>query len=230
MTKEKLIQLLIHEGYLKSSDIIQAFEKMEREYFVPAASKEYAYENRPLPLPCGKAVISQPLTVAFMLELLDPREGEKILEIGTGSGWQTALLAYCVCPTRFKINEEEENKLNEKNVGQILCGSVISIDRETDCKKYAEANLKKYEIENEKIIALLCRDGLRGYKKESPYDKIIASVAINKIPHEWKSSLKVGGRMVFPMRQSIYVIEKTGKNSFSEKSYFGFSFQKLISG
>jgi|GEM_PF-677515 len=229
MTKEKLISFLIGEGYLKNQNIIRAFEKVDRADFVPDDQKEYAYENRPLPLFGGKAAISQPLVVAFMLELLDPRSGEKILEIGTGSGWQTALLSCLVCNLEF-----EEKSPEEKNVKKILsqngvCGHVVSIERESDLKKFAEENLKKYCITDKGIVTLLCRNGLRGYKKESPYDKIISGAAPKEVPNEWKKMLKIGGRMVFPMGQSIFALEKTGKNSFSEKSYFGFSFQELIS-
>ncbi len=226
MTKEKLIHGLIREGYLNRAHIKKAFEVVDRGLFVPDDFKLYAYENRPLPLLGGKAAISQPLVVAFMLELLDPREGEKILEIGTGSGWQTALLSYCVCSSPYE--NQKDNEDSQRNISQGLCGMVISIERERDIKQYAEEHLKRFGIENGKNVVLLCRDGSRGYKKESPYDKIIAGASVAQVPQEWKTSLKVGGRMVFPSKQSIIMLEKTGKNSYMEKSYFGFSFQELL--
>src|SRR3972149_2720436 len=94
-----LIKELMEEGILKTPSIIDAFEKVDRKDFVPEELKDRAYLNTPLPIGYGQT-ISQPLTVAFMLELLQPEKGNKILEIGSGSGWQTALLAYIVSGER----------------------------------------------------------------------------------------------------------------------------------
>ena len=90
-----LIKELMAEGILKTPSIIEAFEKVDRKDFVPEELKDKAYLNTPLPIGYGQT-ISQPLTVAFMLELLQPQAGDKVLEIGSGSGWQTALLAHMV--------------------------------------------------------------------------------------------------------------------------------------
>src|SRR3989344_7987902 len=88
-----LIEKLIREGHLKSRRIIEAFQQIDRARFVPVELKQKAYLNEPLPIGFNQTM-SQPLVVAFMLELLDPRPGERILEIGAGSGWKTALLAH----------------------------------------------------------------------------------------------------------------------------------------
>ena len=90
-----LVKELISSGYLKTPEIIDAFQKIDRKDFVSDEYKDRAYVNAPLPIGYGQT-ISQPLTVAFMLELLQPEKGNKILEIGSGSGWQTALLARVV--------------------------------------------------------------------------------------------------------------------------------------
>ena len=97
-----LIKELMEEGILKTPSIIGAFEKVDRKDFVPEELKDKAYLNTPLPIGYGQT-ISQPLTVAFMLELLQPQTGDKVLEVGSGSGWQTALLACIVSGDRLLL-------------------------------------------------------------------------------------------------------------------------------
>src|SRR3989338_5427773 len=94
-TNEQLIALLQKEGYLKTQSVIGAFQAIDRKDFVPADLADKAYANEALPIG-EKQTISQPLVVAFMLEILGVKAGEKILEVGTGSGWKTALLAELV--------------------------------------------------------------------------------------------------------------------------------------
>ena len=94
-TKEAIIALLIEDGYLKTPAVIEAFRAIDRRDFVPAAVAGEAYTNHPLPIGVEQT-ISQPLVTAFMLELLAPQPGDKVLDIGAGSGWQTALLAKIV--------------------------------------------------------------------------------------------------------------------------------------
>ena len=92
---ENLINSLISDGYLKTPLLIEAFKNIDRQDFVPEEYKNSAYINEPLPIGFEQT-ISQPLTVAFLMELLEPKPGEKILDIGAGSGWSAALLAYVV--------------------------------------------------------------------------------------------------------------------------------------
>lgn len=207
MTKDKLLDELIREGYLKTPSIIEAFQKIDRADFVPADFKDSAYLNVPLLIGQGQT-ISQPLTVAFMLELLEPKEGEKILDIGTGSGWQAALLAEIV---------------GER-------GKIITIERIPELVNMAGENLAKYNFCEKGIVKLIQGNGVRGYKEEAPYDKIIAAAAALKIPYAWKKQLKIGGKIVAPVRQSIILLEKTERDHFSKKEYFGFSFVPLVGG
>lgn len=209
MTQKKLIEKLIEEKYLKSPLIIEAFQKIDRQDFVLEKQKEYAYVNQAMPIGENQT-ISQPLTVAFMLEKLNPQPGEKILDIGSGSGWQAALLSYIVS----KNNNE--------------AGKIFSIERVSKLKEMAETNLKKYNFIEKEIAQVIKGNGIDGYISQAPYDKIIAAAAGDKVPQAWKKQLKTGGRIVAPVKSSIYVLNKTSNEDFDEKQYFGFSFVPLI--
>jgi protein-L-isoaspartate(D-aspartate) O-methyltransferase len=209
MEKEELINELILNGYLKNDSLISAFLNVDRKDFVLDEYKNVAYENIPLPIGYNQT-ISQPLTVAFMLELLEPKVGEKVLEVGTGSGWQTALLAYLI--------KDEENKNS---------GKVISLERIKELKDFAYQNLMKYD-ELSKNIILLVRDGSLGFEEESPFDKIIVAAAADEIPQPLKEQLKIGGRMVIPVKNSIVVLDKISSNEFKKMEFFGFSFVPLV--
>lgn len=204
MANEDLVRQLIKDGYLKTPAIIEAFQKIDRRDFVLPQYAEQAGLNMPLPIGRGQT-ISQPLTVAFMLELLVPRKGEKILEIGSGSGWQTALLAQIV-------GEE---------------GKVIALEIESELKAMTEANLEKYKFVENGIVQTILANGSLGWVGEAPFDKIIAAAAGEKIPTAWKEQLRLGGRLVAPIKESIIFLEKTEADRFSEKQFFGFKFVPL---
>ena len=196
---------MVKDGYLKTPLIIDAFKKIDRRDFIAGQEREGAYEN--IALSIGKKqTISQPLVVAFMLELLEPKVGEKVLEIGTGSGWNTALLA----------------ELSGEN------GKVFSIERIEELYNFAKGNLGKYGFAEKGIVDLILGDGSMGHEAGAPYDKIIAAASAEEIPLAWKDQLKIGGRIVAPVKNSILVIDKIGKDNFETKEYFGFSFVPLI--
>ena len=205
VTKEKLIQTLIKDGYLKTPAIIEAFETIDRKDFVPESLKTSAYANHPLPIGHGQT-ISQPLTVVFMLELLEPKPGEIILDVGAGSGWTAALLAQSV---------------GEK-------GTVIALEKIPELVEVAKNNIGKYGFLEKGRVKIIEGDGSKGYLDNAPYDKIIAAATANEIPKAWKEQLKLGGRIVAPVGQSIVVLEKKGHNEFEKKQFFGFSFVPLI--
>lgn len=212
---ENLVNSLIKDGYLKTPEIIEAFKAIDRKDFVSEEQKNKAYVNAPLSIGFGQT-ISQPLTVAFMLELLEPKQGEKILDIGAGSGWVASLLAQIV-----------GNPLRQPADGG---GKIISIERVLELKEMAEKNISKYGFIGSGVVEMVLGDGSKGYKKEADYDKIIAAAAAEgELPREWQKQLKIGGRIVAPLGDSIVVIDKIGKNKYNVKKHFGFSFVPLIS-
>jgi len=200
---KQLTEDLIKQGYLKTPEIIDAFYKIDRIDFVPDYLKYEAYVNAPLPIGYGQT-ISQPLTVAFMLELLQPKEGDKILDVGSGSGWQSSMLAYIV---------------GEK-------GKVIAIERISELSEFGRKNSQKYNFKN---LEFVVGDGSKGYAQEAPYDKIIvAASAFGKIPEDLKSQLKIGGRLVVPVESSIWLVVKKSGGKHEEKEFPGFVFVPLI--
>lgn len=207
---KNLINQLIQEGYLKTPLIIEAFRKIKREDFVPESLREEADINAPLPIGYG-ATISQPLTVAFMLELLQPKPGDKILDIGAGSGWQTAMLAYIV-------GKE---------------GRVFAVERIPELVDFGKKNVAKYNFIEKGIAEFICADGSKGLKEKAPFDKIIAAASAEEIPQVWKEQLKIGGRLVTPVKSSIWLLIKnppaSGQAEFKEQEFPGFAFVPLIS-
>ena len=205
MSKDNLIDALIRGKYLKTPRIIEAFKSIDRKDFIPQDLSDDAYVDEPLPIGFGQT-ISQPLTVAFMLEHLSPEPGDKILDVGAGSGWQSAILAEVV---------------GDK-------GRVISVERIPKLVEMAKENIAKYNFVGKGIVKIIYGDGSEGYGPEAPYDKIVAAAAAYEIPEAWKKQLKVGGRIVAPVDHSIVVLNKTSENEFDVKEYFGFSFVPLV--
>ena len=202
---KQLILSLIDEGWLKTPAIIDAFLHIKREDFVPPDEKDAAYLNAALPIGFGQT-ISQPLVVAFMLELLKPQKGEKVLDVGCGSGWTTALIAYLVQPQ----------------------GKVIGIDIIKELVMFAQKNIEKYQFLNKGRVQLIHGDGKLGFKKEAPYDKILVSASSSQIPTELLNQLKTDGRLVIPIKDSIVLVEKIHDNNIKKTEFPGFAFVPLV--
>lgn len=205
-----MIGFLVKGGYLSEPHLIKAFELADRKNFVPEDKKDLAYENSPFIIPEGE-VITQPALAALLAEFLEPKPGERILEIGTGSGWLTAIIAFAVCGE--KTGDEFE-----------AMGKVFSVERSGEIKTFAEKNLESLGLLTSGCVEVIKGNGLKGYRKEAPYDRIISGTAIQTIPLEWKNQLKIGGRIVTPQKNCIVVIEKIGKDEFRKKEFFGFTF------
>lgn len=197
--------------------IIEAFRAIDRKDFVLVDYQNEAYANHPLPIGLGQT-ISQPLTVAFMLELLGPQPGDKILEIGAGSGWATALLSYIVSG-------------GESGGAPGLpaqAGKVIAIERLPALRDMAAGNVSKYNFISKGVAEVILGDGSKGHLQAAPFAKITAAATSGAIPVAWKEQLRTGGRIVAPVGNTIEVWDKTGTNEFRCKEYKGFSFVPLI--
>ncbi|MCX6762012.1 MAG: protein-L-isoaspartate O-methyltransferase [Candidatus Moranbacteria bacterium] len=201
----KLVSELVRIGTLQTSRTVDAFSEIGRIEFVPEEFVAQADADVALPIGYGQT-ISQPSTVALMFELLDPQEGHKILDVGVGSGWTTALFAYIV----------GEN------------GKVIGIERKEALKKIGEYNVDKFKYIKDGRVQIFLGDGSLGYPSEAPFDRILVSAVAEEIPEELKKQLKVGGKMVIPVRNSLVFLEKKSEEEFSEEKYPGFSFVPLI--
>ncbi|MBU1131580.1 protein-L-isoaspartate O-methyltransferase [Patescibacteria group bacterium] len=204
-TNRDLIDELIRTGYLKSERLIRAFEKVDRKDFVPLEFMAEAYGNYPLAIGYGQT-ISQPATVAFMLEKLQPELGDKVLDVGCGSGWQTALLAELIGPT----------------------GRIVGIEIKDNLVILGNQNLKKYNYQNAKIIK---GNGWQGLPETAPFAKIIVAAAAEKIPKALAEQLEIGGRLVIPVgkgQQDIVVVDRIDESHFKEQHYPGFIFVPLV--
>ena len=201
-TMDKLVDDMISSGMLKSPLIIDAFRTIDRKYFVPEEYEDEAYADMPLPIG-DYQTISQPSTVAFMLERLDPKDGNTVLDIGSGSGWTTALLCYMV-----------GNK-----------GSVIGLERISTLVEQGRENLSKFGFNShchiERAGDML---GLPGKQ----FDRILVSASADETPEELFLQLKIGGILVIPIGESIFKFTKTSETKIEKEEFYGFVFVPLI--
>lgn len=203
---KELVANLQKLGVLKTRRIVAAFLAVDRRDFVPREEQNLAYVDVALPLRAGQT-ISQPYTVAFMMELLDPQPGQKILDIGFGSGWTTAILADVVGPP----------------------GQVYGIEIVPEIFAFGQANLAKFSLPN---IELKLQSGSEGLAEAAPFDRILVSAAARKIPPALKNQLAIGGKMVIPIgsgsESSLVLWQKHGLTDFTQKIYPGFAFVPFV--
>ena len=201
---EDLIIIMKKSGFLNDKKVELAIRKIPRNEFVPMSVKEKAYENVPLSI-MKNQTISQPSVVSRMTEWLDIKEGQKILEVGTGSGWQTAILSYLVGS-----------------------GKVYSIERHSELVEFAKKNLDKLGIDNVKIIL---GDGNLGIPEESPFDRIIITAACKKVPEPLLEQLSEGGLLIAPIgeyTQSLILLKKRSQEIIEVKNQPGYVFVPLL--
>ncbi|UCD14361.1 MAG: protein-L-isoaspartate O-methyltransferase [Thermoplasmatales archaeon] len=204
LERERLVKNLIIEGYIKSEEVEKAFLKIPREAFVPDSLKMRAYMDTPLEIGYGQT-ISAPHMVAIMCEALDITEGQKILEIGAGSGYHAAIVAHLV---------------GEK-------GHVFTIERFENLAKQAQENLRKTDITNATVET---GDGSEGLEKNQPYDRIYVTCASPGIPQPLIDQLKDYGKLLIPVGRmycELKLIEKKGEK-IASKNLGGCVFVPLV--
>ena len=199
-----LIMQLRRRG-IRDTKVLRAIERVPRELFVDDAFADHAYQDIALPIECGQT-ISQPFVVAFMTEKLDLDERHKILEIGTGSGYQAAVLSH-------------------------LCRRVYTVERWRELQKSAERRFARLNITN---VTTIIGDGWLGWPPQAPFDRIIVTAAAREAPAKLLEQLKVGGRMIIPLGESrdaqqLVVIDKT-EEGITQKPLLPVRFVPLVHG
>lgn len=206
MNKDELMKRLEEETQVfKNPAVKRAFEAVDRKDFIADDYKIEAYEDYALPTIEGQTT-TQPTTVAFMLELLDAQEGDIVLDIGSGSGWVTALLGHMV---------GEEGKV----IGLEIKPSLVDIGKE-NIRKYPDLNIEIRQAEKE-----------TGLYKEAPYNRIISGATFptkEDLPIELLLQLAIGGVMVIPIEETIIKFEKVSEDEIYETEFPGFTFVPYI--
>lgn len=202
-SNEILISHLKDKGLLGAKELEDAFRTIDRADFAPKDYKVEFYEDYPLPIGFGQT-ISQPTTVAFMLELLGLKKGDNVLDVGSGSGWTIALIAEMIKPR----------------------GKVWGVEIIPELVEFGGKNLAKYNFPNAEIFQAHKQIGL---PEHAPYDKILVSAEAEDLPPELLEQLKIGGIIVIPIKNTLYKIEKLAEDKTKETAFPGFAFVPLVS-
>jgi protein-L-isoaspartate(D-aspartate) O-methyltransferase len=203
--RKKLVELLKRKG-IKDELILRGFYDIPRHFFIDSAFSDWAYKDVPFKIAASQT-ISQPYTVAMMTELLGIKKGDKVLEVGTGSGFQACMLSYCGA-------------------------KVYSIERHAILSKSAGLLMEKLGY---KEIRLLVGDGYEGSPRFAPFDKIIVTAGATELPRILIGQLKVGGIMVVPVgenedSQDMLRITKTSDSELYQENFGSFKFVPFVSG
>jgi protein-L-isoaspartate(D-aspartate) O-methyltransferase len=201
--RRKLVEEIRSKG-IRDERILAAIGSLPRHFFLDKAFEEWAYEDKAFPIG-NEQTISQPYTVAYQTELLEVRKREKVLEIGTGSGYQAAILA-------------------------LLGARVYTIERQEALYKKAKRLLQQLGMGN---IRCFFRDGYKGLPEFAPFDKILVTAAAEKVPPALLEQLAVGGWLVIPVGkdiQSMHRIVKLKDGSFRDEALDTFRFVPFLKG
>lgn len=201
--RRKLIETLRQKG-IQDERVLAAMDIIPRHFFLETAFAEQAYEDKAFPIG-NEQTISQPYTVAFQTQLLEVQKREKVLEIGTGSGYQAAILG-------------------------ALGARVYTVERQETLHIKTKKLLQAFRMRN---IRCYLRDGSKGLPEFAPFDKIIVTAGATQIPEELKQQLKIGGILVIPVgdkNQVMYKVKRTSQNEWEETETGDFRFVPFLSG
>ncbi len=206
--RKDLVEKLKRKDYLEKPETIEAFETVPREEFIPSKYEKQAYVDRPLSIGEGQT-ISAPSMIAIMLEVLKVEEGQKILEIGTGSGYNAALMA--------------------EMVGED--GKIFSVERLTDIAEFGRRNLEDAGYGD--LVEVLVGDGTTGLEEEAPYDRIIVTACSPKVSDDLIEQLKVGGILAAPVGshyrgQRLLEVQKESEDETDVNRHTSCAFVPLI--
>tara|TARA_B100001113_G_scaffold75891_1_gene59255 strand:+ start:5552 stop:6193 length:642 start_codon:yes stop_codon:yes gene_type:complete len=199
--RNKLVLDLKTKG-IKDDSVLEAVKSVPRHLFMDSGFLDHAYQDKAFPIASGQT-ISQPFTVAFQTELLNVKKDHKILEIGTGSGYQAAILCH-------------------------MGARVYTIERIKELFRKTSVFLPSINYRPKKMIY---GDGYLGYSEEAPYDSIIVTAGASEIPEELINQLKIGGRMVIPVGdevQKMKLVTKLSESDFETKIFGDFQFVPML--
>ncbi len=200
----RLIMSLRNQG-IKDTAVLAAIERVPRALFINPALANQAYADQALPIECGQT-ISQPYIVAYMTEQLDLNDRLKVLEVGTGSGYQAAVLSH-------------------------LCRRVYTIERYRTLLREAEARFSRLGITN---ITSMVGDGLKGWPAQAPFDRIIVTAAAGEMPEHLAKQLKPNGKMIFPLKSDnqsqMLVLLQRKDGDYEQKPLIPVRFVPLVKG
>ena len=199
--RQKLVENLILKG-IKNEAVLEAIRKVPRHWFMDSSFLDHAYQDKAFPIAANQT-ISQPYTVAYQTELLEVEANHKVLEIGTGSGYQTAVLC-------------------------LLEAEVYSIERQLELFKKTSLFLPKIGYVAKRLIF---GDGYKGLKADAPFDRILVTAGAPFVPKPLLAQLKVGGRLVIPVgdkEQVMSVFVRTSQKSFKKQEFGNFKFVPML--
>ena len=198
-----LIKELKEKGII-DKNILDAIKRVPRELFVNKTSVQWAYENNALPVECGQT-ISQPYVVAYMIDCLKLKKTDKVLEVGTGTGYQAAIISY-------------------------LCQKIYTVEIFNELLFRAKNNTEKLKIKN---IIYKLGNGVNGWEEKILFDAIIVSAASEEIPSKLLQNLKNNGKLIIPMKysfenQKLILVKKKSENNFEKEELFDVKFVPLL--
>src|SRR3954469_10317337 len=190
--RRQMIELQVAGRGITDPLVLEAMRRVPRERFVSEGLEEFAYEDSPLPIEVGQT-ISQPYIVALMIEAAEVAPGERVLEIGTGSGYAAAVLS-------------------------LIADQVYTIERHPELAELAKKRFRELGYDN---IEVRVGDGTQGWPEAAPFDAILATAGGPRVPEPWREQLTIGGRLVMPVGetpslQRLVKIRRIGKTEYEE--------------